>query len=152
MTISMIKLQEEDIILDLEAGNKERVLKELTGALHRHCSHLDEEDLYTIVHERELIGSTGVGNGVAIPHGKVEKLDRILLSFGRSQGGVHFDSIDNQPVSLFVMILSPAGETRDYLQTLAEVSRLLKLPEKRRALRLATSREEIVHIFNSPVK
>ena len=144
----MVRLQEEDIILDLEGSNKEKVLKELAGVLHKHCSHLDEENLYKIVHERELIGSTGVGNGVAIPHGKVEKLDRILLGFGRSQGGVQFDSIDNQPVSLFVMILSPAGETMDYLKTLAEVSRLLKLPEKRRALRLAKSREEVVHIFN----
>lgn len=144
----MIQLLIEDIILELEASNKEGVLKELTDVLHKHCSHVDTENLFKIVRERELIGSTGVGNGVAIPHGKVEKLDRILLCFGRSQAGVHFDSIDNQPVSLFVMILSPAGETDEYLKTLAGVSRLLKLPEKRRALRLAKSQEEVAHIFN----
>lgn len=144
----MIHLQEEDIILELQAGNKEGVLRELTEVLHRHCSHIDLQNLYSIVRERELIGSTGVGNGVAIPHGKIEELDHILLCFGRSQGGIHFESTDNQPVNLFVMILSPRHMTDSYLKTLAQVSRLLKRPEIRRTLRLAKDQKEIARIFN----
>lgn len=144
----MVELREEDIILELRAGSKEAVLRELAEVLHKHCPHVGLEDLCTVVRERETIGSTGVGNGVAIPHGKVRNLDRTLICFGRSQGGVHFDSIDNQPVSLFVMILSPVTVSDNYLKTLARVSRLLKQPEKRRFLRLEKSREKIARLFN----
>lgn len=144
----MIELSVENIQLSLEASNKDGVLRELTGLLHQHCPQLDQENLQRVVRERELIGSTGVGNGVAIPHGKIQGLDRILLCFGRSHGGIHFDSIDNQPVTLFVMILSPVSETDVYLKTLAQISRLLKQPEKRRELRLATSKDQIIQIFN----
>lgn len=145
----MIKLKEEDIILKLEASNKEGVILELTGALHQHCPHIDLENLHRVVREREQIGSTGVGNGVAIPHGKIDGLDQTFLCFGRSEGGIHFDSIDNQPVTLFMMILSPTAQTDDYLKTLAQISRLLKQPEKRRALRQASSKEQIAQVFNS---
>lgn len=145
----MIHLQEEDIVLDLKAHNKEGVLKELAEVLHKHCSHVELENLFDVVSEREQIGSTGVGNGVAIPHGKIKDIERILICFGRSQGGIQFDSIDNQPVSLFVMILSPVEVADNYLKTLAQVSRLLKQPDKRRFLRLAKSRDNIADIFNS---
>ena len=143
----MIQLSAEDIILNLNAKNKEGVLKELTEVLHRHCSHLELENLQRVVYEREQIGSTGVGNGVAIPHGKVEGLEQILICFGRSQAGVNYDAIDNQPVTLFVLILSPKGETDEYLKTLAQISRLFKKPENRRALRLADSKETVSQVF-----
>jgi PTS system nitrogen regulatory IIA component len=94
-----------------------------------------------------MIGSTGVGNGVAIPHGKIEKLDGILIGFGRSLNGIGFDSIDNQPVHLLVMLLSPVQVIDKYLKTLARVSRLLKQPETRRILRTTESRQKIVEIF-----
>ena len=143
----MIQLNAEDIVLDLDANNKEGVLKELTEVLHHHCPHLELEVLQRVVQDRELIGSTGVGNGVAIPHGKVDGLDHILICFGRSQGGVNYDAIDNQPVTLFVLILSPKGETDDYLKTLAHISRLFKKPENRRALRLADNKEKVLQVF-----
>jgi len=144
----MIQLQEEDIVLDLTARNKDGALKELAKVLHKHCPGVKLEHLYQILRDRELIGSTGVGNGVAIPHGKIEKLDRILIGFGRSQNGIGFDSIDNQPVHLLVMLLSPVQLIDEYLKTLAMVSRLLKQPETRRILRSTDSRQEIVSIFN----
>jgi PTS system nitrogen regulatory IIA component len=143
----MIQLEKEDIILNLTASNKEGVLTELTKVLQRHCPRIELENLQRVVYERELIGSTGVGNGVAIPHGKIEGLEHILICFGRSQGGVNYDAIDNQPVTLFVLILSPQGETDDYLKTLAQVSRLLKKPENRRTLRLAESKEQVLKVF-----
>ncbi len=144
----MVQLLEEDVVLDLEARNKDEVLKELAKVLHKHCSHINLEQLCQVFRERELIGSTGVGNGVAIPHGKIQELDHIILCFGRSLAGIQFDAIDNQPVTLFVMILSPVTVTDNYLKTLAQVSRLLKQPEKRRALRLTSTKEEVIHIFN----
>jgi PTS system nitrogen regulatory IIA component len=143
----MIQLQEEDIILNLEARNKEGALKELALVLHKHCSHVNIESLYQVLRDREMIGSTGVGNGVAIPHGKIEKLDGILIGFGRSLNGIGFDSIDNQPVHLLVMLLSPVQVIDKYLKTLARVSRLLKQPETRRILRTTESRQQIVDIF-----
>lgn len=145
----MIPLQKNDIVLDLEARNKEGALKELAQVLHKHCSQIDIDELYQVLRDRELIGSTGVGNGVAIPHGKMEKLDRILIGFGRNLNGIGYDSIDNQPVHLLVMILSPAQVIDEYLKTLAMVSRLLKQPETRRVLRSTKSLEEIVNIFKT---
>ncbi len=143
----MIQLQEQDILLDLKARNKEGALKELAGVLHKHCPHLKIATLYQVLRDRELIGSTGVGNGVAIPHGKVEGLNRILLGFGRSRNGISYESIDNQPVHLLVMILSPVRVIDEYLKTLAGISRLLKQPEKRRALRTTESPGEVIDIF-----
>lgn len=145
----MLLLQEEDIILDLKARNKDGTLKELARVLHKHCSHINLETLYQVLRDREQIGSTGVGNGVAIPHGKVEKLDRVLIGFGRNLNGIGFDSIDNQPVHILVMLLSPVQVIDEYLKTLGMISRLLKQPETRRILRITENRQEIVHIFNT---
>ena len=143
----MIQLQEEDIILDIEARSKDGALKELAGALHKHCTNVNIERLYQVLRDREQIGSTGVGNGVAIPHGKIKELDRILLCFGRSRNGIGFESIDNQPVHLLVMLLSPVQVVDEYLKSLAGISRLLKDPETRRTLRTTESKKEIFDIF-----
>jgi PTS system nitrogen regulatory IIA component len=144
----MILLQEENIVLDLTARNKDGVVKELALVLHKQCPQVNIESLYRVLRDRELLGSTGLGNGVALPHGKIEKLDRILIGFGRSQNGIAFDSVDNQPTHLLVMLLSPVQVIDEYLKTLAVVSRLLRQPETRKILRTTASREEIVTIFN----
>lgn len=144
----MILLQEENIVLNLKARNKDGVVKELALVLHKQCPQVNIESLYRVLRDRELLGSTGLGNGVAIPHGKIEKLDRILIGFGRSQNGIAFDSVDNQPVHLLVMLLSPVQVIDEYLKTLAGVSRLLRQPETRKILRTTASREEIITIFN----
>lgn len=144
----MILLQEENIALDLKGRNKDGVLKELALVLHKQCPQVNIESLYRVLRDRELLGSTGLGNGVAIPHGKIEKLDRILIGFGRSQNGIAFDSVDNQPVHLLVMLLSPVQVIDEYLKTLAVVSRLLRQPETRKILRTTASREEIATLFN----
>jgi PTS system nitrogen regulatory IIA component len=111
------------------------------------CGRFTEEALYTVLLEREAVGSTGVGNGVAIPHGKIEGLDRILVCFGRSRAGVSFDAIDKRPVHLFAVLLSPASEAEAYLSALAWVSRILKDSDKRQQLFDSTSRDEIAALF-----
>lgn len=147
----MIKLREESVILELKARNKEGSLNELAELLHGQCPTVDLATVCRLLEERELVGSTGVGNGVAIPHAKVKQLDHILLSLGRSQEGIQFDSIDNQPVHIIILILSPADRPDDYLKTLAKVSRFLKNPEMRRQLKQATSTNKIVELFNNSV-
>jgi len=144
----MFKLNKENVILDLKARNKGAVLEELAEGLHHQCPQIDLPGLCRALAEREQVGSTGVGNGVAIPHGKVRGLDRIQLFVGRSLKGISFDAVDNQSVYLFVMIISPVDMAEEYLKTLARVSRLLKRVEKRRLLLHAQSRQEIVDIFN----
>ena len=118
----MPQLQRDAIILDMKAATKEAALRELAGAAATLCGRFTEETLYNVLLERETVGSTGVGNGVAIPHGKIDGLDEILLCFGRSRTGINFDAIDNRPAHLFVLMLSPANKAGEYLQTLAAVS------------------------------
>jgi PTS system nitrogen regulatory IIA component len=106
------------------------------------------DTLYRVLTEREQLGSTGVGNGVAIPHAKVTGLEKLLLCLGRSRAGISFDAVDNRPVHLFVMILSPPGMAGEYLHTLARVSKLLKNADIRNKLLLATDTETIQELFN----
>lgn len=147
MSEAMLRLEQDNILLDMTARSKEGALSELAAVLQRQCPQVSLEAICRVLRDRELIGSTGVGNGVAIPHGRVEGLSRILVCFGRSQDGISFDAIDNQPVHYFILILSPLNVAEEYLQTLSRASRLLKQPEKRRLLRLATTKQEIIDIF-----
>ena len=140
-------IQEHNILLNIRAKNKESVLWELAKLAQQDCPQLDQDTLYRLLLEREQIGSTGVGNGVAIPHVRIENLDSILLFFGRTHDGVGYDSVDNQPVYFIVMIISPADKPAEYLETLGAVSRFLKQPEIRRELRLAHDAKEIKKIF-----
>ena len=144
----MLRLKEQCVILELKAISKEGILLELASAVHEKYPHVSVKTMTTILNEREQIGSTGVGNGVAIPHGKIPGLDRLLLCFGRSRTGVGFDAVDTRPVHLLVMILSPVHLASDYLQTLAKVSRLLKNRDIRNKLLQADKAQAVVEIFN----
>ena len=143
----MLNLVEESILLDMEARNKEGALSELAGLLHEQCRDFDTEILLGVLRDREQLGSTGVGNGVALPHGMLNGLDRIRCGFGRSHHGIGFEAIDNQPVHFFFVMFSPLNVAQEYLHTLASASRLLKMPNTRRRLRQASSAREIVTIF-----
>ncbi len=144
----MVQLEGECIIPELESSGKEAVLRELAETVHHKCTLIDIDTLYTVLTEREQLGSTGVGNGVAIPHGKVSGLEKLLLCLGRSRTGISFDAVDNRPVHLFVMILSPPGMAEEYLQTLARVSKLLKDDNIRNKFLQAADVETILELFN----
>lgn len=143
----MPQLNNDAIILEMKATTKEGVLRELAALAATLCGRFTEETLYNVLLERESVGSTGVGNGVAIPHGKIEGLDEILLCFGRSRAGVNFDAVDKRPAHLFVLLLSPAAKAGEYLHTLARVSKILKESTNRQRLFDSTSRDEIVALF-----
>ncbi|MBM9613678.1 PTS sugar transporter subunit IIA [Desulfobulbus rhabdoformis] len=145
----MPQLNSDAIILDMKATTKDGALRELAGLAATQCGRFTEEVLYQILLEREAVGSTGVGNGVAIPHGKIEGLDQILLCFGRSRAGIDFNAIDKRDAYLFMLMISPAGKGGEYLQTLARVSRILKKSRNRQLLFDYPTREEIVTLFAS---
>jgi PTS system nitrogen regulatory IIA component len=144
----MVQLEGQCIISELKAGGKEEVLMELAGAAHEKYTLVNVDSLYRVLTDREQLGSTGVGSGVAIPHGKVPGLKKMLLCFGRSRSGISFDAVDNQPVHLFVMLLSPPSMAGEYLQTLARVSKLLKNANIRSKLLQATDNATILKLFN----
>jgi PTS system nitrogen regulatory IIA component len=143
----MLPLKKESIILELKATSKEGVLRELAAMAAVACGRFTEEVLYHVLLEREAVGSTGVGNGVAIPHGKIEGLGDIVLCFGRSRVGVNFEAIDNRPVHLFVLLLSPAEMATEYLQALAGISKILKNPALHQLLLDSTTKAEIADLF-----
>lgn len=143
----MSQLDEQAIILEMKAVGKESALREMAGLAATQSGLFTEEVVYNVLQERESVGSTGVGNGVAIPHGKIDGLKDILLCFGRSRAGLNFDAVDKRPVHLFVLLLSPADKADEYLHTLAWVRRTLKKKENRLQLLSSETGEEITALF-----
>jgi len=116
----------EAVVDGLRAETKEGVLRELSEAVCRRHPALSPDRLTAILMDREGLGSTGIGDGVAIPHGKIPGIDRLFAVFGRSPGGVQFASLDGKPARLFFLILAPENSAGMHLKALARISRLLK--------------------------
>ena len=119
-------LNENLIIADLKAGAKQQALEEMVACLTANRHGIDAKDLFNVLIEREKLGSTGIGNGIAIPHGKLEGLDSICLVFARSTAGIEFDSLDGKPAHLIFMLVAPSNSAGVHLKALARLSRLLK--------------------------
>lgn len=136
-------LNQENIIADLNAGDKRGVLEELVEALIHNEASIDKHALVKVLLEREHLGSTGIGDGVAIPHGKYHGISQPLVSFGRSRKGVDFESMDGQPAHLFFLLVAPEDSANIHLKVLATIARILKNSAFRKALMDARSGEEI---------
>jgi nitrogen PTS system EIIA component len=118
---------DRDLLLpDLQATSKTEVLRELVSALARKWPDFDTEDAFRVLREREDLGSTGIGEGVAIPHGKLQDLKQIVLVVGRSSNGVGYDALDHRPCHIFFMVLAPEQVAGMHLRILANITRLLK--------------------------
>lgn len=130
-------LSEACISADLESQDKESVLRELSQLAGENLKDLSADSIFQILSDREKLGSTGVGNGVAIPHGKVRGLKDVSILFGRSKKGIDFKSHDHKPAYLFFVVLAPETVVGVHLQVLARLSRLLKAE---------TTREKIINI------
>ena len=127
---------------DLSSTGKMDVLAELAALLDGACPGAGAEDITRVLVERERLATTGIGEGVAIPHGKMDNLEHITAAFGVSRTGIPFDAVDGNPVHIFVALLAPQGSTGEHLKALARVSRLLKDPSFRgRLLEAKTSKE-----------
>ena len=145
-------LDKSCIISELRSQTKREVLEELTSALLNCKAELDREALVEVLLERERLGSTGIGDGIAIPHGKIQDLDELVLSFGRSARGIEFDSMDGRPTHLFFLLIAPENSAGIHLRALAKISRLLKSAHFRQRLMEAGTREEIFQVIQEEDK
>src|SRR6516165_189018 len=133
------------IIPELPATNKEGVIREMVEALRAagQFRGADLEDIIRAILKREFLGSTGIGRGVAIPHTKHAGVERLVGTIAVSHKGVAFESLDGEPVYVFVLLISPQDRPGDHLRALENVSRCLRDDNFVKALRNASTREEI---------
>lgn len=134
---------QEFIIDELEADSKEETLAKLSAVFPLDSVHYGLDDIVNILMEREKLGSTGIGDGIAIPHAKIPGLADVLVSFGRSTKGVAFDALDGKPVHLFFLLVAPEHASGQHLKALAKISRMLKDTEFRTRLMDAPSRQDL---------
>ena len=144
----MDALHEETIIADLDATEKKEVLEELTAPVAA-ISGVNQEEMVRILLERERLGSTGIGGGIAIPHGKMKSLTSLFVGFGRSRKGVDFEAIDGKPAHLFFLLMAPENSTGAHLQMLARISRVLKNDTFRERLMSASDRHQIYMVIEN---
>jgi PTS system nitrogen regulatory IIA component len=140
-------LSPQAVISDLAAKSKADVLTELSASLAKAQPSLRQERLAEVLREREKLGSTGIGEGVAIPHGKLTGLTGLCASFGVSRSGVDFDAIDGKPTHLFFALVAPENSAGIHLKALARISRLFKNPRFRQAILAARTAEEIYSLI-----
>jgi PTS system nitrogen regulatory IIA component len=136
-------IEANNIIPELKATDKRGVLEELAGAISENDSSIDKEILVRVLVERERLGTTGIGDGVAIPHGKLETIEHPIISFGRSKEGLDFDSMDGQPAYLFFLLVAPENSSGIHLQVLAKIAKILKNSAFRKKLMEGGTKEEL---------
>lgn len=143
MKISEV-LHKEAILVDLKANDKKGVLEELSEPVAR-IAGINQQELVRVLMEREQLGSTGIGGGIGIPHGKLNKLDTLLLGFGLSRKGIDFDSMDKRPTHIFFLLVTPENSTGLHLKVLARISRLLKNEDFKEKLFHISDAEEFLN-------
>jgi len=137
-------LNEQLIMPNLTGTTKQHVMEEVVEHLATVQNGINAGELLKALLEREKLGSTGIGNGIAIPHGKLAGLSDIILVFARSTGGVPFEAIDGKPIHLIFLLVAPANSTGGHLKALARLSRLLKNDSFRRTLLTASTAQDIL--------
>lgn len=146
MKISDI-LDSNNIVTAIKASNKNKVIEELVEIIVANRPSLKKDELIKVLLERERLGSTGIGDGVAIPHGKFSGLDEPIITFGRSEKGLDFDSMDGQPAHLFFLLVAPEGSASIHLKALARIAKILKNISFRKQLMEASTKEEIYSVI-----
>jgi len=136
-------LREDCVLPDLVSPDKVTVLRELVDVLAKKGVVPDAARIVEVLLERELLGSTGIGDGVAIPHGKLPGLVDVVAVFGRSRAGVPFDSMDGEPVHIFILLLAPEDSASLHLKALARIARVVKSPQFRQEVMDASGAMEI---------
>ncbi len=142
-------LREKAISVDLQARNKEGVIRELVQLLVKagEIKPVDEEKIVPVLLAREALGSTGIGQGVGIPHGKSNVVRQLVGAFGVSRRGVNFDSLDGETAQIFFLLLAPEDSAGPHLKALARISRLLKDRYFRDSLKEAKEEKQVVRII-----
>jgi len=139
-------LSKETIIADLKSKGKKGVLEELAEPVAR-IAKTDSKNMVKVLLERERLGSTGIGGGIGIPHGKLKDIESLVLGFGLSRKGVDFESMDGRPTHIFFLLITPENSTGLHLRVLARISKLLKNDLLKENLINAVDREAIFSIL-----
>jgi PTS system nitrogen regulatory IIA component len=141
-------LSPQMVMSELEATDKEGAIRQMCAHIAEHKRGLKVEDMVRTLLEREKLGSTGIGEGVAIPHGKLNGIDNLVACFAKSTPGIDFAAIDSQPSHLFFVLLAPNNSAGLHLKALARISRLLKSQEFRDRLLRADDATSIFRIIS----
>ena len=145
--MKIVDLIKRDMVVPaLEATDKRGILEELAAYMARRHARIDRATLARVLIEREQLASTAIGEGVAIPHGKLASVGEIVACLGRAPSGVEFDSMDGLPTYLFFVLVAPESSTGAHLKALARISRVFKDPEFRRRLMAASDAESMYHV------
>lgn len=136
-------LQPECVKVPLEATSKQQAIFELVDLLSESIGLQDSEALRKAVWQREVTRTTGIGHGIAIPHGKCKGVRKLSLAVGKPRTPVDFDAIDNRPVDVIILLTSPEDQTGPHIQALAQISRLLTDSTFRAAIKKASTAEEL---------
>lgn len=136
-------LKKEFILEELKAKSKREVLVELAAVFARGKTKFDPEAMLHVLLEREKLGSTGIGDGIAIPHGKLAGLEEMAIAFGRSREGVDFEAMDGKPAHLFFLLMAPENSAGQHLKALAKISRMLKDAVFRKYLLAAKTHDDL---------
>lgn len=143
-------LQVDAVIPHLKANSKKQALQEI-AAKAAGMTGRGEREIFDTLQQREKLGSTGVGHGVAIPHGKLASLDRIVGVFARLDKPIDFDSLDDEPVDLMFLLLAPENAGADHLKALARIARVLREPAIAGKLRAAHDAAAIYALLTQPI-
>lgn len=141
-------LEKDLIIPALTSASKAEVLAELITPLADNDS-IDKEQAVNVLIEREKLGTTGIGDGIAIPHGKLDSLEKVRVIVGRSMEGVEFEALDFKPCNIFFLVMAPEQVAGLHLRLLAQISRLLKDEAFRKAFLEAEDRDALWHLLKS---
>jgi PTS system nitrogen regulatory IIA component len=136
-------LSQDMVLPDLRGTTKAEILHELAQSFTSQFPNLSVDTVAAVLNERERLGSTAIGDGIAIPHGKIRGVNRIVGAFGRHKEGVDFDSLDGNPTHLFFVLIAPEESTSLHLKALARVSRLFRDNAFRERLETADTAEKL---------
>ncbi len=141
-------LDKKAITVNLKAVDKDGVLRELVDLLAKAGAIKNREDMVKTLLAREALGSTGIGQGIGIPHGKSQNIKDLVAALGMSPKGVNFDSLDGEPVYIFFLLISPEESAGPHLKALARISRMLKDKYFRERLKKAKDEKEVIDIIH----
>ncbi len=144
-------IAENTILMNLSGFTKQQALDELIDVLDRAGKLNDKNSARQAVIERESQLSTGLGNGIAVPHGKTNAVTELVAAFGIKQEGIQFDSADGQPAHIFFMLVSPLDVSGPHIKALASIARFLRVKDNRDLLLKAKSPTEVLSIFESDI-
>ena len=145
-------IKKEFIIEELKSKTKKEVLLELSEVFLQGDVTVNCDAMVEVLLDREKLGSTGIGDGIAIPHGKLPGLENLIVSFGRTIEGIDFDSLDGKPVHIFFLLMAPENSAGQHLKALAKISRMLKEDVFRKELMEAKTSDEIYSLIDKKDK